>query len=115
MHSAAPGRHAISVEGVGDRLETQTVLAHRRDALAQLWRLCRESGSPAWVASRLGLALPPFDLAEHYGDLLTSGGTRIEVNVERHEVCALSLEPVEQRDELAQRAREFSQASRHER
>jgi hypothetical protein len=78
------------------------VLAHRHDALAQLGRPDRNSGSATRRASGLRLALPPFDLAQQADAPSTGGSACIEASVERDEVGARDFKPVEQRDELAQ-------------
>jgi hypothetical protein len=85
-------------------LEAEAILAHRGDALAQLRRLRRKSGSAAPRASGLRLALPPVDLAQHADNPSPSDSARVEAEVERDEVGAGGFEPVEQGDELAQRA-----------
>jgi hypothetical protein len=110
VRSTALGWHAIGVEGVGDRLKAQAGLAHRHDALAQLWRRDRKSGTAAWRAPALRLALPPLDLAQDADDPSTRGSPGVKAYVECDEVGARRFKPVNQGGQLAKRASERNQA-----
>jgi hypothetical protein len=102
--STPGGRHALSVQCIGDPPQADAPLAHVGDSLSQRRRKAGKARASARRASRLWLALGAFDLAQHCHHTSPYRRRRIEADVDRDQISGRRREPVEQRDELAQRA-----------
>jgi hypothetical protein len=104
LGAAARRRHPLGVQRVGDGLQSQSPIPERRDPVHQLGRVMGEPRPPPPPLPPSRLPGPARDLAQHGGETTAGRGSRIQPDIERHKVSAGGLQPVQERDEVAQRA-----------
>jgi hypothetical protein len=114
MPTAAGCGHPIGVKRLGDRLKAEPTLAHPSDAFAQFGRPHGEPWSAARRAPRTRLMLPAHDLAQSRDRPPPGDRSCVEVHVGCNEPRAHVLQPVEQGDQLTQRATDRAQSDDHQ-